>query len=77
MIRITNWVDVIALIIQIVGTMLMAINAPKNKPMGTFAGLGVDYKTPLKRENYIRMGLIVLCVGFILQLVSLIIKLTI
>jgi len=71
----TNILDLTALIIQIIGTIIMFLNAPKNEPKGAFIGTSnPDYKTPQKRERRTKYGFLLLAIGFAIQLASLIIK---
>jgi hypothetical protein len=73
----TNLLDLLALLIQITGTVIMFFNAPKNKPEGTFIrASNPDYETPKKRERRIKWGFFLLAIGFAIQLVSLIIKMS-
>jgi len=71
----TNLLDLLALLIQITGTVIMFLNAPKNEPKGTFVYAGnSDYETPKKRERRTKWGFFLLAVGFAIQLISLLIK---
>lgn len=72
--KIVNSIDLIALIIQIIATVFMFFNSPINKPSIAFSYPSVDMKTPQKRNQRLRLGFLLLCIGFILQLSSLIIK---
>ncbi len=72
--NITYVLDIIALVIQIIATAILFFNGPKNKPDGAFIFNKVDLETPRKREKNLRIGFAILCVGFFLQLVSLLFK---
>ncbi len=72
--KINNALDIIALTIQIAGTLMMAFNSPKNLPAGAFMTVNVDVVTPRKRETKTKIGLLILCLGFFIQLISLLIK---
>ena len=72
--KITYGVDLIALLIQIVASILMFLNSPMNKPQGSFMVNKVDVATPLKRNNKLRFGFLLLCIGFVLQMASLLMK---
>jgi hypothetical protein len=70
-----NLLDLAALVIQVIGTVIMFFNAPKNEPKGSFIGSSdPDCETPRKRERRIKWGLFLLAVGFGIQLLSLIIR---
>lgn len=71
---IENSIDLIALIIQIIATIQMFFNSPINKPNATFSFPSVDFETPKRRNKRLRLGFLFLCIGFILQMISLIIK---
>jgi hypothetical protein len=73
-ISLTNSFDLISLVIIFIATFIMAINAPKNKPDGAFCSDVIDFEKPRKRERNTKIGLIILCIGFFIQLLSLIIK---
>ena len=63
-------IDIAALIIQIIGTLVMYFNTPNNRvPIYMF-----DETIPEKKNRNLRIGLIILCCGFILQLISLVLK---
>lgn len=67
--------DLLALIIQIWGTTIMFLNAAKNKPNGSFIiADNPDYVTPNKRERRLRWGFLLLGIGFLIQFISLIMK---
>jgi len=71
----TNLLDFAALVIQVIGTVIMFLNSPKNEPKGTFIGTSnPDYETPKKREHRTKRGFFLLAVGFSIQLLSLVIK---
>ncbi|HEY4063879.1 MAG TPA: hypothetical protein VGM30_18355 [Puia sp.] len=71
----TNLLEFAALVIQVIGTVIMFFNAPKNEPKGAFIGtLNPDYETPRKREHHTKWGFFLLAMGFGIQLLSLVIK---
>lgn len=73
--RVTNILDLLALIIQIMATIIMFFNSPSNKPEGSFIYSGnPDFTTPKRKNRWLKNGFLILCLGFILQLISLIIK---
>lgn len=67
-------IDFFALFIQIIASVIMFQNSPENKPQGIFMRNTVDIQTPKRRNNSLRFGFLLLCVGFVLQMGSLIIK---
>lgn len=70
----TNILDLTAITVQIVATIIMFFNGPKNLPAGNFMSNAIDLEKPKKRESKIKIGFAVLSIGFIIQLGSLIIK---
>lgn len=72
-----KFLEAFALSVQIAGTLIMALNSPKNIPVGAFMTSGTTteaYSKPKRRNDYTRYGLILLCIGFALQLMFLILK---
>jgi hypothetical protein len=72
--KITYIIDLLALSIQIIAAVLMFLNSPVNRPNGSFLVNNIDFETPQKRNYRLRLGFMLLCIGFILQMGSLIIK---
>jgi hypothetical protein len=71
----TNCLDLAALLIQITGTIIMFLNAPKNEPKGSFIyASNPDYEAPKRRERRTKRGFLLLAIGFAIQLISLIVK---
>jgi len=63
--------DFAALIVQIAGTLLMALNAPSNRPAGAYVYSANDDFGRIKRRNRnTKIGLVILCSGFFIQLLS-------
>jgi hypothetical protein len=72
--KITYCIDLIALVVQIIATFFMFLNSPINIPSGAFMGNDVDYSTPNKQNKRLKFGFKLLCIGFVLQMFSLIMK---
>lgn len=71
----TNLLDILALIIQIIATILMFLNSPSNKPEGNFIySDDPDYLLPKRKNKWLKKGFLILCIGFMLQLISLFTK---
>ncbi len=70
-----NFLDFIAVLIQLTGTVVMFLGSPNNKPFGAFVGKSdPDYETPRRKNTIMKIGLAVLGLGFIVQIISLCIK---
>jgi hypothetical protein len=72
--KVTYLIDLIALVVQIIATVFMFLNSPMNIPSGAFLVDKVDYSTPNKQNKRLKLGFKLLCVGFVLQMFSLIMK---
>ncbi len=74
----TNCLDILALLIQIFGTVFMFWNSPDNKVEGGFIFAGnPDLDIPKKRNRKLQRGFQILCLGFIVQFFSLLLKIII
>ena len=72
--KITYCIDITALVIQIIATILMFSNSPFNKPSGAFMPKKIDFEIPNKRNKRLNFGFKLLCIGFVLQMISLMTK---
>jgi hypothetical protein len=75
MTKITNFLDLFALIIQLSGSILMFYNSPDNFPDASFSyGRNPDYETPKRKNKLVKRGFGILGIGFLVAIVSLILK---
>jgi hypothetical protein len=67
--------DILALIIQIMATAFMFFNSPVNVAEGGWiSATNPDMETPRKKNKNLKRGFLFLCLGFCIQLISLIIS---
>jgi hypothetical protein len=67
--------DILALFVQIFGTLMMYFNSPINEPVGmVVTANGPDFKKLNKRNKSLKRGFAVLLTGFIIELINLLIK---
>lgn len=73
--KIINILDVLALLVQLIGSGFIYYNSPENIPVGSPIGFGeTDFKTPKKRNKALKTGFLILSIGFVIAIVSLVLK---
>ena len=58
--KITYDIDGVALVVQIIASVLMFLNSPINEPSGAFMVNVVDFETPKKRNSKLKFGFLLL-----------------
>jgi hypothetical protein len=66
---ITTILDLLALVVQFVGSLVMYLNSPLNRPEGVIFGAG-DTIIPKQRNRRLKTGFSILALGLFIALVS-------
>jgi hypothetical protein len=66
--------DIVALLIQFAGALLMYLNSPVNRITGNTHGGNFDHTIPNRKNKKLKFGFLLLSLGIILSLLSLLIK---
>lgn len=70
-----NLLDFLAVSIQIIGTIFLFFSSPENKPNISIVYSDYNIKEPKKRNKKMQIGFLILCIGLIVQAVSIGLKL--
>jgi len=70
----TKIIDIIALVIQFIGALLMYLNSPINRITGTQFGGNYDNTKPNLKNKILKIGFLVLSIGILFSIISLLLK---
>jgi hypothetical protein len=69
-----NILDILALVIQLTGSIIMFRNSPINRVTGTQLGGDYDKELPKLKNYKLKVGFLLLAVGIFISIVSLLLK---
>ena len=70
----TDILDILSLLVQFLGAIIMYLNSPINRITGNTHGGNYDQSIPKKKNQNLKNGFLLLSVGIILSIVSLLLK---